>query len=97
MLATLKSVKTEKAKLKFAKEPFWFGEFLITLPSKVITSVDIEDNFYDLTKNIDKFYIACAILDAVKTVLPANEKNPALFVETLKRFAFLLRNTIIFF
>ena len=84
MLATLKSVKTEKAKLKFAKEPFCFGEFLITLPSKVITSVDIEDNFYDLTKNIDKFYIACAILDAVKTVLPANEKNPALFVETLK-------------
>ena len=82
--ATLKSVKTEKAKLKFAKEPFCFGEFLIGVPSKVITSVEVEDNFYDLTKNIDKFYLACAILDAVKTVLPSGEKNPALFVETLK-------------
>ena len=84
LTCVLKSVKTEKAKLKFAKEPFCFGEFLITLPSKVITSVDVEDSFFELTKNIDKLYLACAILDSVKTVLPQGEKNPALFVETLK-------------
>lgn len=80
----LKSVKSEKAKLKFAKEPFCFGEFLISIPSKIITSVEVEDSFFELTKNIDKLYIACAILDAVKTVLPQGEKNPAMFVETLK-------------
>lgn len=84
IVCTLKSVKSEKAKLKFAKEPFCFGEFLITLPSKVITSVDVRDSFYEITKDLDKLYCACAILDTVKTVLPQGEKNPALFVETLK-------------
>lgn len=82
--ASLKSVKTEKAKLKFAKEPFCFGEFLITLPSKIITDVVVEDCFYGLTKNIDKLFMACAVLDTIKTVLPPGESNPFLFVETLK-------------
>lgn len=80
--ATLKSVKKENAKLKFAKEPFCFGDFYIS--AKTITNVDVEDNFYDLTKNIDKFYIACAILETIKTVSPVGEKDPELFVETLK-------------
>lgn len=84
MQAYLKSVKSDKAKMKFAKEPFCFGEFLISLPSKIITNVNVEDSFFEVTKNIDKFYIACAILDIVKTVLPVGEKNPALFIETLK-------------
>lgn len=84
MTCVLKSVKSEKAKLKFAKEPFCFGEFLIALPSKIITSVEVKDSFFELTKNLDKLYSACAILETVKTVLPVGEKNPALFVETLK-------------
>lgn len=84
MLATLKSVKSNSAKLKFAKEPFCFGEFVISMPSKIITNATCENNFYELTLNIDKFYIACAILEIVKTVLKPGETNPALFVETLK-------------
>lgn len=82
--ANLKSVKSSTAKLKYAKEPFCFGEFLISLPSKVITSVEVENTFFEITKNIDKFYLACAILEAVKTTLKPGEVNPTLFVETLK-------------
>ena len=51
------------ATLKFAKEPFCFGDFYIS--AKTITNVDVEDSFYDLTKDIDKFYVACAILETI--------------------------------
>ena len=84
MQAIMKSVKSDKAKMRFAKEPFCFGEYLIAMPSKIITNVEIEDNFYVLTKDIDKFYLACAILETVKTVVVAGEKNVELFIETLK-------------
>lgn len=84
MTASLKSVKTEKAKLKYAKEIFCFGDFIISLPSKIITSVDVEDTFFDITKDIDKYYVSCAILDIVKTISPSEIANPSLFVETLK-------------
>ena len=80
----MKSVKTQKAKMKFAKEPFCFGEFLISLPSKVITGANIEDSFFELTKDIDKFYIGCAILETVRTIVVSGEKNVELFIETLK-------------
>ena len=71
MQAIMKSVKSDKAKMRFAKEPFCFGEYLIAMPSKIITNVEVEDNFYVLTKDIDKFYLACAILETVKTVVVA--------------------------
>ncbi|MBO7508467.1 MAG: DNA repair protein RecO [Clostridia bacterium] len=84
MTATLKSVKSSTAKFKYAKEPFCFGEFLIAMPSKVITGVEVENTFFEITKNIDKFYIACAILETIKTVVSSFEPNPQLFVESLK-------------
>lgn len=84
MTATLKSVKSSTAKFKYAKEPFCFGEFILTLPSKVITSVEVENTFFEITKNIDKYYIACAILETVKTALVEGEPNSQLFVEVLR-------------
>ncbi len=82
--ATLKSVKSSKAKLKFAKELFCFGDFFIEIPSMIVTNVDIENNMFELTKDIDKYYIACAILEIVNTVLHENEQNTPLFLETLR-------------
>lgn len=82
--AKLRSVKSENAKLKFAKEIFCFGEFLISLPSNIITSVEVTDSFFDVTKDISKYYLACGVLTVVKAVLPAGEVSPGLFVETLK-------------
>lgn len=82
--AKLKSVKAFNAKLKFAKEPFCFGEFLIQKPANVITSVEVIDTFYDVTKSLEKFYNACAIIEIVKKVIQAGEINQPLFVSTLK-------------
>lgn len=94
MQVVMKSVKTQKAKMKFAKEPFCFGEFIISLPSKIITSVEVEDNFFDVTRDIDKFYIACAILDTIRTIVVPGEKNIELFIETLKAIGAIAYNGV---
>lgn len=82
--ASMKGVRGDKAKLKSAKEPFCFGEFIIEegKNSNIITSVDITDNFYDLTQDIDKYYEGCAMLDVINKV--ALEPNPQLFIELIK-------------
>ncbi len=94
MQVIMKSVKTQKAKMKFAKEPFCFGEFLISLPSKVITGANIEDSFFELTKDIDKFYIGCAILETIRTIVVPGEKNVELFIETLKAIGCISYNGV---
>lgn len=82
--ASMKGVRGDKAKLKSAKEPFCFGEFIIEegKSSNIVTSVDITDNFYEITKNIDKYYEGCAILDVVNKI--CSESNPQLFIELIK-------------
>lgn len=82
---SMKSVRDSKAKLKMAKEPFCFGEFVIenTKGNNIVTQVEIIDNFYDLTKDIDKYYEGCAILDLVKKVTMGQAEN-IVFIELLK-------------
>lgn len=82
-LVSMRGVRGEKAKLKMAKEPFCFGEFVLEEGKGcVVTQVEIIDNFYDLTKDLDKYYEGCAILDLVKSVASAGE--PKLFIELLQ-------------
>lgn len=82
-LVSMRGVRGEKAKLKMAKEPFCFGEFVLEEGKGcVVTQVEIIDNFYDLTKDLDKYYEGCAILDLVKSVASASE--PKLFIELLQ-------------
>lgn len=82
--ASMKGVRGDKAKLKSAKEPFCFGEFILEEGklTNIVTSVDITDNFFGLTKNIDKYYEGCAILDVINKVV--FESNPLIFIETIK-------------
>lgn len=90
-----KGVKSANAKLKSAKELFSFGDFIYTGGNnKVVTSADIIQSFYGLTKNLKKYYTGCAILDIIKTVLPEGEQNPQLFVITLKCLGLLLQDEV---
>lgn len=84
MLVSMRGVRGEKAKLKSAKEIFCFGEFIIenTKNTNIVTSVSIIDNFYDLSKNTDKYYEACAILDIIDKVV--QEPDPQLFIIIIK-------------
>lgn len=81
---SMKGVRGDKAKMKFAKEIFCFADFIIeegkNIP--VVTGADIIDNFYGLSQDIDKYYEACAILDIVSK--HSGESNPQLFIDIIK-------------
>jgi len=81
---SMKGVRGDKAKMKFAKELFCFADFIIEEGKSIptVTGVDIIDSFYGLSQDIDKYYEACAILDIVSKV--GNESNPQLFIELIK-------------
>lgn len=83
--ATLKGVRGDKAKMKYAKEPFCFGDFVIEegKGSNIITSVDIIETFDKLSKDIDKYFEASALLEIVNSLNVANEKYE-LFVSLIK-------------
>lgn len=85
MLCSLRGVKSPNAKLKFAKEPFCFGEFVIenTKGKNIITQVEVIDSFFNLTSDIDRYYEGCAILDVVGKISSENQ-DAALFIELLK-------------
>ncbi len=84
LAAFMRGVRGDKAKLKAAKEPFCFAEYIIenTKGANVITQAEVIDNFFDITKDIDKFYEGCTILDIVNKV--GTEADPALFLQLLK-------------
>ncbi|MBO7527289.1 MAG: DNA repair protein RecO [Clostridia bacterium] len=85
-----KSVKNSNAKLKASKEPMSFGEYIFTNGNtKTVTSAEIIDSFYDITKNIKKYYTACSIFEIIKTALPIGETSAEFFVSTLKSLELL--------
>lgn len=85
MVVSMKGVRGDKAKLKSAKEIFCFGDFVIEEGkfSSIVTSVDIIENFYDLTQNLEKYYEGCALLDIVSKI-STDSSNPQLFIELIK-------------
>lgn len=83
MTVTMRGVRGDKAKLKFAKEVFCFGEYIIEEgKTNIVTSVDVIDSFYGISQNIEKYYEGCAILDIVDKF--SSEANPQLFIEVVK-------------
>lgn len=85
-----KSVKSNNAKLKAAKEMFSFGDYIyVEGKQNTAISADVLDSFYDLTKDISKFYVACQIFEIIKTILPFGEADTTLFINTLKSMKLL--------
>ncbi len=89
--AFLKGVKGANAKLKFAKELFCFGDYVLTESKvgKIVTSCEPIDMFYDITQNYENFSQGALILDVLNTVVNFNETNTALFINTLKALKIL--------
>ena len=88
--ATLKGVRGDKAKMKYAKEPFCFGEFTIEEGkfSNVVTSVEIIEPFNELAQDVVKYFEGQAVLEIVNSLDMGNEKYP-LFVNLLKTMKIL--------
>lgn len=82
----LKGVKNANAKFKFAKEPFCFGEFVLSGQNQiqVVTSASMIESFFDLTKNYDRFMVGCKILGLIPVFLEKYQTNSDFFLLCLK-------------
>ncbi len=90
--ATLKGVRGEKAKMKYAKEPFCFGDFVIEegKGSLIVTSVDILEPFHELSQDIDKYFEGNGLLEIVNALsFSGQNENYQIFVELIKALKIL--------
>ena len=95
--AILKGVKKEKAKLKFAAEPFCFGEFQLTgrdgaMPT--VTGCEQQESFFEITKDLTRYYCGCTVLELALWTAQENQENPSLFVCVLKALQQLCVNEV---
>lgn len=93
--AKLRGVNSVASKMKFAKQPFCFAEFVFSTGKfPVVTSAFLIDSFYDLTKDYDKFDEAGKILRVARPLMKENQPNPQLFVLILKALKNLTYNNV---
>ena len=88
--ATLKGVRGEKAKMKYAKEPFCFGDFILEegKAGDIVTSVDVIETFHEITNDIDKYFEGNALLEIVSQVDESVERY-AIFMNLVKSLKIL--------
>lgn len=81
ILAKIKGVKKAQAKLKFAQEPFCFGEYILYGGRSGFTVINCTaaDLFYDLRSSIEKYYAGCVMLEYCLAFLEEENPDPALF------------------
>jgi len=86
MTAILKGVKRDKAKLKYAAEPFCFGEYQFAgkCGMATVTGCEQQESFFALTKDLTKFYCGCSVLEIALHTAQEGQENPALFVTVLR-------------
>jgi len=87
-----KGVKKAAAKLKFAVEPFCFGEYILSLAydKYVLTGCSQVESFYDLRADTDKFYSGAVMLDMIASLEIEKQPNPAVFLLLLKGLQLLV-------
>ena len=83
--AVLRGAKQPKAKLKFAGQPFCFGDWILVKKGEYfyVTTVDLIDTFYELTTDYDCFLVASSINEICIETLKPGMINESLFVEYL--------------
>lgn len=83
--AVLKGCKSPNAKLKFAFQPFCFAEFSIIRLGKFyqITDAKLIDSFFDLTTDLNTYYLSALVLELASVSVDFEEQNPAIFLLTI--------------
>lgn len=89
--ASLKGVKQAKSKLKPFGQVFCFAEWVLVKTGEhmTVTNANMIDSFFELTKDYDKFCIACVMLDMVKYTSIYFENQSEMFVNLLKALRLL--------
>lgn len=86
-----KGVKKAGAKLRFAAEPFCFGEYFLAQKADrfVLAGCSEIESFYDIRSDLGKYYSGSVMLEAMS--LPEEkDANPAMFLLLLKSLQSLL-------
>lgn len=75
-------VKKEKAKLKSFAQPFTFADFNFTkrANSRVVSGVNLIDNFYPILADYNKTICGYILLDTIKSLLPPEKVEQDLFL-----------------
>ena len=94
--AVMKGCRTEKAKLKFAYSPFCFAEYKIVKNGNFTTIIDatLIDSFFDLTKDLEKYYCAMTMLETINHIARFEEPNSFLFLILLNHLKTLCYENI---
>ena len=81
-----RGIKKATAKLKFAGEPFCFGQFDLAVSRERYTLKSCEqmESFYSLREDLLCFYAGCAILETLAVMETEGQANAQVFVATLK-------------
>lgn len=89
--ATIRGVKKANAKLKFAAEPFCFGEFMLSAKSGryVVANCAEIDSFYSLRADFVTYCCGGCVLEQVVAVGQENQSDPALLLLALKTLRLL--------
>ena len=94
--AVMRGVKKHGAKLKIPSQVFCFGEYLLNgrldgFP--VVTGCTVEESFFSLAADTDKFAAAAVVMEIMEKALPDGESNPPVFIQALKTMKELLKAT----
>lgn len=91
IVAMIKGVLKPKAKLAFASQPFCFGEFNLVGKNGffTVTNCSSNDLFFDITKDIERYYYGATILEICDILVKENEANVELFILLLKSLKLL--------
>lgn len=84
--AAIKGVRKAKAKLRFAAQPFCFGEYILAKSGgryTVIGCTEIE-SFYDLRCDVEKFYAACAICELAGAATYEGQPSEDIFARSVR-------------
>jgi DNA repair protein RecO (recombination protein O) len=86
LAAGMRGVRKAKAKLKFAAQPFCFGEYVISRrgAASIVTGCTLAESFFDIASDLDKYYAACAALEVVLAVTEEGAPDGRIFVALLK-------------
>lgn len=84
--AGIKGVRRPNAKLRFAAQPFCFAEYILVKSGDRYTVKNASENesFYDLRCDIEKFYAACAVLEAASAFSFSQAEAEGFFSESVK-------------
>ena len=90
--AKLKGVKSSKAKLKYAGQPFCFGEWVLnkTGDHYTVVSCSIIDTFYELTSDYELMLCATKFLKLINLVFKSGIINEKLFITLINALKIIL-------